>query len=83
MIFQGGGGGGGAGPCPTLDPHMKNSEYDQEIPQSQTTDNPIAPTLDPHMKNSEYDQEIPQSQTTDNPIAPRGRAAQPSREVCV
>ena len=22
---------------------MKNSEYDQEIPQSQTTDNPIAP----------------------------------------
>ena len=22
---------------------MKNSEYDQEIPQSQTTDNPMAP----------------------------------------
>ena len=31
---------------------------------------------------SEYDQEIPQSQTADNPMAPRGRAAQPSREVC-
>ena len=22
---------------------VKNSEYDQEIPQSQTTDNPVAP----------------------------------------
>ena len=22
--------------------HMKNSEYDQEIPQSQTADNPVA-----------------------------------------
>ena len=23
--------------------HNKNSEYDQEIPQSQTADNPVAP----------------------------------------
>ena len=23
--------------------HVKNSEYDQEIPQSQTADNPVAP----------------------------------------
>ena len=31
---------------------------------------------------NEYDQEIQQSQTADNPVAPRGRAAQPSRDVC-
>ena len=31
-------------PCP-LDIHIivNNSEYDQEIPQSQTADNPVAP----------------------------------------
>ena len=26
-----------------IDLHAKNSEYDQEIPQSQTADNPLAP----------------------------------------
>ena len=39
------------------------SGYDQEIPQSQTADNPVAPR---GLKIvSEYDQEIPQSQTAD------------------
>ena len=44
---------------------QKVSDYDQEIPQSQTAYNPMAP----------------QSQTADNPIAPQGRATQPSRKV--
>ena len=66
------------------------SKYDQEIPQSQTADKPMAPrkratqpSQDTKKTNeqSEYDQEIPQSQTADKPMAPRGRATQPSRDI--
>ena len=39
--FSRGGGGGGGGPNANF--YRKNSEYDQEIPQSQTADNPMAP----------------------------------------
>ena len=50
IIFQGGGGGGGGG-CQTFSrgggPNASFfrivSEYDQEIPQSQTADNLVAP----------------------------------------
>ena len=37
---------------------IKNSEYDQEIPQSQDADKPMAPEEEPH-----HNQETPRRQT--------------------
>ena len=31
---------------------LKNCEYDQEIPQSQTADNPVAPTITRHQEDN-------------------------------
>ena len=39
--------------------YARNSEYDQEIPQSQTADKPIAPQEEPHNNH-----ETPSRQTT-------------------
>ena len=40
QLFEGGGGGVQG---PSVNFYRKISEYDQEIPQSQTADNPVAP----------------------------------------
>ena len=60
------------------------SEYNQEIPQSQTADNPVRSHISAYNFHSRFilreDVKLANlCKRSHNPVAPRGRATQPSR----